>query len=156
MVLCGSVSRNPSQSDEPLVCDLMQVDVVTIDADANLDVAEKLMRVDRIEHLPVMSGGRLVGVLSQRDLFRACAPLPRRDPVTEVEWLAGILVREVMATQVFTARPDSTLLSAVEMMLLEGVGCLPVVEDEKLVGFISQTDCMRHLTELLRVPTPAR
>ena len=53
------------------VRDLMQRDVVTLEDTAEIDVADGLMRMDRIRHLPVLSHGRLVGIVSQRDLFRA-------------------------------------------------------------------------------------
>lgn len=135
---------------EPRVRDLMQRDVVTIDASATLAVADKLMRIERIEHLPVLADGKLVGVLAQRDVFHASPSSALGEPDAEIASLERIPVLDVMSPEVFVARPDSTLLSAVEMMLLEGVGCLPVVEDDVLVGFISETDCLRYLATLLR------
>lgn len=118
----------------------MQRDVVTLDASSSADVAERLMRADRIRHLAIVSEGRLVGVLTQRDVLRAGA-----GPDT----LARTPIRDLMAAEALTARPDSTLQSAVEMMLLRDVGCLPVLEGERLVGMITRTDCLRHLVEIL-------
>lgn len=130
--------------------ELMQRDVVTVDAAAHLDVAEELMRMDRIRHLPVVSDGRLVGLVSQRDLFRAAlSSALARSPEDEQRWLARIPVAQAMTREVLFAHPDADVGHAVEMMLRERVGCLPVVEEGRLVGLLSETDCLRHLAELL-------
>ena len=130
--------------------DLMQKDVVTVDAAAHLDVAEELMRMDRIRHLPVVSGARLVGLVTQRDLFRAAlSSALARSPEDEQRWLARIPVQRAMTREVLSAHPDADVRHAVEMMLRERVGCLPVVEDGRLVGLLSETDCLRHLAQLL-------
>lgn len=129
---------------------LMQKDVVTVDAAAHLDVAEDLMRMDRIRHLPVVSDGRLVGLVTQRDLFRAAlSSALARSPQDEQRWLARIPVQQAMTREVLFAHPDAELKYAVEMMLRERVGCLPVVEDGRLIGLLSETDCLRHLAQLL-------
>jgi CBS domain-containing protein len=133
------------------VRDHMQVEVVSLDASARLDAAERLMRTETIRHLPIVSAGRLVGMLSQRDLYRAgTSSVLGLQPGTEEDWLAKIPVAEVMTKQVFTAHPDASLGSAAEMMVRERVGCLPVVEGERLVGLLSDTDCLRFLADLLR------
>lgn len=130
--------------------ELMQRDVVTVDAAAHLDVAEELMRMDRVRHLPVVSDGRLVGLVSQRDLFRAAlSSALARSPEDEQRWLARIPVTQAMTREVLFAHPDADVGHAVEMMLRERVGCLPVVEEGRLVGLLSETDCLRHLAELL-------
>ena len=132
------------------VRDLMQTDVVTVDADAHLEIAEGLMRMDRIRHLPVVSKGALVGIVSQRDLFHAAlSTAMARSPEDEQRWLARIPVRAAMTREVLSAHPDADVGHAVEMMLRERVGCLPVVEDGRLVGLLSETDCLRHLAALL-------
>jgi CBS domain-containing protein len=132
------------------VRDLMQSDVVTVDAEAHLDVAEELMRMDRIRHLPVLSAGRLVGVVTQRDLFRAAVSSALgATPMAEQRWLARIPVRQVMAAEVFSAHPDAEVRYAVELMLRQRIGCLPVVEDDELVGLLGESDCLRYLAELL-------
>lgn len=130
--------------------ELMQTDVVTVDEEAHLDVAEELMRMDRIRHLPVVAGDRVVGLVSQRDLFRAAlSSAVARSPEDEQRWLARIPVRQSMTREVLSAHPDADVGHAVEMMLRERVGCLPVVEDGRLVGLLSETDCLRHLARLL-------
>ncbi|MFM7737213.1 MAG: CBS domain-containing protein [Alphaproteobacteria bacterium] len=128
------------------VRDLMQHPVVTLDEASDVDVADGLMRMDRIRHLPVVSGGRLVGIVSQRDLFRAGV---ERSFGGEGDGASPLRLREVMNREVVTAHPDADLASAVEMLLQRRIGCLPVVEDGRLLGLLSETDCLRYLATLL-------
>jgi CBS domain-containing protein len=132
------------------VRDLMQHEVTTLNATDTLGLADDIMRLGRIRHLPVVSKDRLVGIVSQRDLFRAAVSsvLQLRNAF-EREWLAGIPVREVMASPVITIDPCASIRSAVELMLDKRVGCLPVLDGGKLVGLLSETDCLRYLTHLL-------
>ena len=108
------------------------------------------MRLGRVRHMPVVSGGRLVGILSQRDLFRAgISSVLHSRRAAEQEWLAKISVQEVMTRGVFTVQPDAPISNAIDIMLAKHVGCLPVVDDDKVVGILSETDCLRHLARVL-------
>ncbi len=130
----------------------MQTQVVTLDAEDSLGLADDIMRLGRIRHMPVTARGRLVGILSQRDLFRAAiSSVLEFRPGAEREWLAKIQIREVMSADVETVAPTATIHSAVERMLARRIGCLPVVESAALVGLLSETDCMRHLARLLDI-----
>lgn len=130
----------------------MEREVVTLEACDSLDLADDIMRLGRIRHMPVVSERRLVGILSQRDLFRAgiSSVLQFRYAV-EREWLAKISVQEVMTAHVFTVTPSTSIRAAVGMMIDKRIGCLPVVEDGKLVGLVSESDCLRHLACLLDI-----
>jgi CBS domain-containing protein len=135
-----------------LVRDVMTRDALTLDASDNLDLADDLMRLGRIRHMPIVAEGRLVGILSQRDLFRAAiSSVLRFRTSTEREWLAKIAIREVMTQQVFTVEPVTPLRQAVETMLEKRIGCLPVLEDGALVGLLSESDCLRYLGRLLDI-----
>jgi acetoin utilization protein AcuB len=130
----------------------MEREVVTLEACDSLDLADDIMRLGRIRHMPVLSEGRVVGILSQRDLFRAglsSVLLPR--PSTEREWLAKIPVQQVMTVHVFTVGPDTPIRAAVGTMIDKRIGCLPVIENGKLVGILSESDCLRYLARLLDV-----
>jgi CBS domain-containing membrane protein len=132
------------------VRDLMETEVVSLDAADTLDLADDVMRLGRIRHMPVLAHGKLVGVLSQRDLFRAAiSSVLKFRWSAERKWLAKIAVREVMTTEVVTISPDTPVRDAVLAMLTRRIGCLPVVENDKLVGLLSESDCMRHLAHLL-------
>ncbi len=133
-----------------LVRDLMTPEVLTLDASDNLDLADDLMRLGRIRHMPIVSQRRLVGILSQRDLFRAAiSSVLQFRTSTEREWLAKISVREAMTTRVFTVAPTTPVRDAVEMMVEKRIGCLPVVRDGALVGLLSESDCLRYLARVL-------
>ena len=134
------------------VRDLMRCEVVTLEAADSLGLADDIMRLGRIRHLPVVSGERVVGILSQRDLFRAAvSSLVQLRPAAERKWLATIPVQAVMTPHVFTVAPSSSLGAAVRIMIDERIGCLPVVEDGKLVGLLSESDCLTHLAQLLEI-----
>ena len=130
----------------------MQREVVTLEASESLGVADDIMRLGRIRHMPVLSESKLVGILSQRDLFRAAiSSALHAQPAIEREWLNRIRVREVMTTPVCTTTPDASIHIAVEEMLAKRIGCLPVVENEALVGLLSETDCLRFLARVLNI-----
>ncbi len=132
------------------VGDLMQHEVVTLEAEERLDLADNLMRLGRIRHLPIVSKGKLVGILSQRDLFRAAiSSVLQLGYQAEKEWLGKIAVAAVMTPDPYTVGPQHTVRGAVALMLEHKVGCLPVVEDGKLVGLLSESDCLAHLAHVL-------
>lgn len=128
----------------------MSREVVSLRLGEHLDLASDIMTLGRIRHMPVMSGTRLVGVLSQRDLFRAAvsSALDFR-PEAQRGWLSKIRVEDAMTGDVITARPDWTIRQAVDVMVEKQIGCLPVVEEGRLIGLLSETDCLRLLGRIL-------
>jgi CBS domain-containing protein len=121
--------------------DLMEREVATLDFTDRLDLADDIMRLGRIRHLPVLDGERLVGILSQRDLFRAAvSSLLQLRRTTEREWLAAIPITAVMTSSVVTVTPEAPLRRAVALMLEHRIGCLPVVEGDRLVGIVTLDD----------------
>src|SRR5262245_40635332 len=116
------------------VDDLMARHVATLKDTDCLGLADDIMQLGRIRHMPVMRGERLVGILSQRDLFRAAISSALHLRVAaEREWLQKIAVREIMTTPVITVAPSTSVRAAVSVMSDKRIGCLPVVEDGKLV-----------------------
>jgi len=131
---------------------VMHPDPVTLGVRDTLDIADDLMRLGRIRHLPIVDGVRLVGIVSQRDLLRAAvSSLLELGRAAEHEWLGKITVATVMTRHVFTVAPSAPLQAAVDIMINKQIGCLPVVEDGKLVGILSETDCLMRLRTLLDV-----
>jgi CBS domain-containing protein len=133
------------------VRDIMTTEPVTVAEDDRLDLAEDIMVLARIRHLPVVHAGTVVGVLSQRDLFRAAASSAlqlRR--VAQQEWLGKIAVRSVMSAPPVTTSADTDIREAVDVMLTARIGCLPVVgTGGRLMGLVSETDCLRALKRIL-------
>jgi acetoin utilization protein AcuB len=132
------------------VADAMQREVVTMAPEERLDLASDLMTLGRIRHIPVVTGGEVVGMLTQRDLFRAAiSSVLELRPAAEREWLGKIHVNEVMTQPVVTGRAEWSLRRAVDLMIERRIGGLPVVENGQLVGLLSESDCLRLLAQLL-------
>lgn len=131
------------------VRDLMQTQVHTLQRNDKLLVADELMKQERIRHLPVLDEyGDLAGILSQRDLFRG-ALLRALGYGSRAEdlMLRSVAVKEAMVEPVRTASLDTPLRDAAAEMLAHRIGCLPVVDNGKLVGIISESDMLRLVAE---------
>ena len=113
--------------------DLMSTPVETIEGGASVAEARERMRVRRVRHLVVRSGGRLLGIVSERDVGG-----PRGLPV---EGRVG----DVMSRGVVTAPGDSTLREAANLLRGNAIGCLPVVDAKRLVGIVTISDVLDAL-----------
>jgi CBS domain-containing membrane protein len=136
-----NMTRTSSNTDL-LVRDVMSRDVVTIARNQVLVVADDVMRLGRIRHLPVLDDdGNVVGVVSQRDLFHSglvkALGYGARAKERVLETLA---VKEAMTTEVVTTTPNTPLRQAAELMLKHKVGCLPVLDEGKLTGILTESD----------------
>jgi acetoin utilization protein AcuB len=121
------------------VRDVMSTELMTVGPGDSARRAWELMRDRRIRHLPVLEGGRLVGILSDRDL-RGVLLSPG---------LVGASVRELMTERPTTVVPDAPVEDAASLLVVKKIGCLPVVEGERLVGIVTETDLLAVLVELL-------
>ncbi|MGF1510728.1 MAG: CBS domain-containing protein [Myxococcota bacterium] len=122
--------------------------VETLDPCNDLDLAETIMRLDQFRHLPVVDGGRLVGMVSQRDLLRHAA----RHESEQERRIANLHIRtdQIMTTDVRTVRPETPVREALATMRGMRVGSLPVVDAEEcLVGIVTETDMLDLLSRLL-------
>ena len=129
-----------------LVEEVMSTDVFTLGRNDNLSVADDLMKQQRIRHIPVVnSDGDLCGILTQRDLFRGIL-LKSLGYGTRAEQriLDSLSIKDAMHEEVLTISPDSALSDAATLMLSKKVGCLPVVDGERLVGMISEADFVKQ------------
>ena len=126
-----------------LVKDLMTPDVTTLRRNEKLTLADDVMPLGRIRHLPVMDedGKELVGIVSHRDLFHGALTQPlgygRRG---RRKLLDTLLVKDVMATEVVVTTPETALAEAARVLTERKIGCLPVVEDGRLVGILTESD----------------
>ncbi|HYQ02636.1 MAG TPA: CBS domain-containing protein [Polyangiaceae bacterium] len=128
-----------------LVRDLMTKDVVTLDRNEKLTVADDIMKLGRIRHLPVVDDeGFLAGIVSQRDLFhsgllRALGyGTHARDQALDV-----LVLKEAMKAEVLTITPDAPLTEAAQIMLKHKIGCLVVVEGKKIAGILTESDFLK-------------
>jgi len=128
------------------VKDIMTKEVSTLGRNDTVDVADDLMTLERIRHLPVLDDGRVVGVVSQRDLFRsALAVALGYGENAQKKLLRTIRVKEVMHEPAITVSPEIAAKEAIRLMLEHKIGCLPVVEGHTLVGIVTETDILRSV-----------
>jgi CBS domain-containing protein len=134
---------------ETTISTIMMREPVTMGPDDTLDLANDLMSLGRIRHLPILDGERIVGVLSQRDLFRSTiATSMGFGHEAEKTLLKTIRIKEVMCSPVITACPGATVKEAAVLMADKKIGCLPVVLEGRLVGLVTQTDILRYVVNL--------
>ena len=136
------------------VRDLMSSDVVTLHSSETLDIADRIMALGRIRHMPVLNeNDELVGIVSQRDLFRgALASALGYGKAEQARVLGQLLVKEVMTAEPVTIGADASLADAAGLMLKRKIGCLPVVEGDRLVGLITEADFVAHVARSLAAP----
>lgn len=124
------------------VWEIMQTEVTVLAPNECLDLADDVMRLGLIRHLPVVDHTRLVGLVSSRDLLAASLTKSLDfDPMSRRAFMRVIEVSEVMSRNLVTVGPDATLSDAAALLLKHKIGCLPVVDDDQaLVGLITETD----------------
>jgi predicted transcriptional regulator len=126
------------------VRELMTTDVATIGRNDELTIADDIMKMKRLRHLPVVEEGRLVGMLTQRDLFHAALSTALNfGEKAQKGFLKTVVAKEVMTDEVLTIDPDADVKEAARLMIEHKIGCLPVVESGKLVGLVTETDLLR-------------
>lgn len=113
----------------------------SVGVDQPLSRAHAMMREHHIRHLPVLSGGRLMGVVSERDLH-IMETIAGVDP-------RSVEVGEAMSTVVYAVPPGTPLDEVAREMAEHRYGCVVVMENEKVVGMFTTVDLARALAELL-------
>jgi len=130
------------------VKDLINGPPITIAPDTPVLEARRVMQTRAIRHLLVVEHDRLVGIVTDRDI-RLNMPSPATTlSVWEVNYLlARLTVREVMTTSVIVVEPDRSAQDAATLLVTEKIGALPVVDGERLVGIVTETDFLRAFVE---------
>jgi acetoin utilization protein AcuB len=123
----------------------------TIHADALVRGAVDLMKTRRLRHLPVVDhGGRLVGIITDRDLRQVIfSPALQRRLPNLAEALKTLTVQETMTRGVVTVRPIGEIREAARLMHERKIGALPVVEGDRVVGILTESDVLRALQSVL-------
>lgn len=125
------------------VREVMTADPTTLKRNDKLTLADDIMRLGRVRHLPVLDDDdqALVGIVTQRDLFRdALAQALGYGRHAQRKLLDSLAVKDVMATEVVTVTPDASLVYAARLLTERKIGCLPVVENGCLVGILTEGD----------------
>lgn len=132
------------------VRDVMTAEVTSLERNDELTLAEDIMRLGRIRHLPVIDKetGELAGILSGRDLFQsALLRALGYGSAGHRRVLKTLRVKEVMSSDVKTVEPDAPLAHAAQTMLRHKLGCMPVVEGGRLVGILTEADFVRLFSD---------
>ncbi len=130
------------------VRDLMTAKVTTLGRNDRVDLADEILATGRIRHLPIVEEGAVVGIVSQRDLFRSgLAAATGIGTNTRKKLLHGLLVKEIMNEPVITVDPDATVQDAARLMVENKIGCLPVVSEGRLQGLLTETDVLRYVAD---------
>jgi acetoin utilization protein AcuB len=112
----------------------MTRDVLVVSPAVTAGAARRMMERKNVRHLPVVTGGRLVGILSDRDLLPQAA--------------ASLTCGEAMTSSLVTCRPDTSVSRIAELMLAHKIDSVPVVDEEQqLVGLVTSSDLLSLLVE---------
>lgn len=132
-------------SDAHLIKSIMTRDVVFITMDDTLERVRAVFDTDRFHHLIVTEHGRPVGVISDRDVLKNLSPyLGTMGEATRDTATLKKKVHQMMSRRLVPVAPDTPVTQACEIMLAEGVTCLPVLdENQRCVGIVTWRDLLR-------------
>jgi CBS domain-containing protein len=131
------------------VRDIMATEVATLGRNDSLQLAKDIMTLGRVRHFPVIDDGTVVGVVSQRDLYKASlGSVMKYGEKAQRAFLEGIAVKEVMSEPPVTIAPHASVQEAARLMMEKKIGCLPVLEDTRLVGLVTETDMLKLVAEM--------
>jgi acetoin utilization protein AcuB len=133
-----------------LVGERMSKPVITTSPDLPITEALSMMKQDHIRRMPVMQDGKLVGIVSDKDLLNA-SPSPATSlSVWEMNYLLSkITVKDVMTKKVLTVAENTPIEEAARIMADNKIGGMPVLRDGKVVGMITETDLFKVFLELM-------
>ena len=138
--------RLPALDTKLRVADVMSREVRSLGPNDQLALADELMKQGRFRHVVVVDEGRVVGVLSRRDIFHGALAWSLGQGRKAHEQLLGTTpVKEVMASHLVTVDPDAPLAEAAALLREHQIGCLPVVAGDELVGILTEGDFLALL-----------
>jgi len=123
------------------VKEIMMSSPVTVKPGDTLQLASDMISLGSIRHLPVVENGKLLGILSARDVM--AVGLKNRSAL-----LKSMLIKGVMKKKVITVTPDTPIVEAAHLMAEKKIGCLPVLSDGTLVGLVTTTNILRYVESL--------
>ena len=143
------MSEHPTAYASLQVKDYMSPTPETLTPQNHLLDADLRIRRGAFRHLPVVNDGRLVGLLSERDVRRHGASILYSTPEEYNKTFEQTLVETVMTRDVTTIGPEAALAEAAYLLHSRRLGCLPVMDGEQLVGIITRADLLRFANEAL-------
>ena len=126
----------------PTVKDIMNTDVKTIKPDENVQKAAEIMKEFRIGSLIVITGTKLVGIVTERDIMNGV--------VAEDKVPSEVKVEDIMTKEVIMVSPEMGIDEAVDLMREKKIKKLPVVSSDKLIGIVTVTDIITAEPKMLK------
>ena len=151
---CRQVAGKPEGADPCLcshVAELMTPAPVSVEPSESVAKAARKAHEHGVRHLPVLDKGRLVGILSDRDIRRAMASEALAEAHAELDHHSPPPPRRVeqdMSTGLLVLAPDASISAAAHALAENRVGALPIVEEGELVGILSETDLLQRYLDL--------
>ena len=125
--------------------DIMTAPAISVDPDATVPQISALLLERRISAVPVVAGGRLVGIVSLIDLVGASPPTRSTSLLDLLGWRRDRVLGQLMSSPVSTVNADAHAVELIPLLSDRGLHCLPVLEQGELVGVITQTDLVEAL-----------
>lgn len=130
------------------VSTIMTQNVVKLNIQDDLTKAESLFKKNKIRHIPVVNGNKIIGMLSYTDLLRiSFVDAVDDDEVIDATVYNMFTVEQVMAKNLITISPETTIKEAAEILAAREFHALPVVESGLLVGIVTTTDLIKYLID---------
>ncbi|NLB87659.1 MAG: CBS domain-containing protein [Syntrophomonadaceae bacterium] len=139
------------------VKDRMTTNVITISPDTNITEAFRLMKENDIRRLPVVDNEKLIGIITLTDLNQASPSSATSLSIHELNYLlAKTKIKDILPKKqnIVTVSPDAYIETAAKLMRRHTISGLPVMENDKVVGIITETDLFDSLIEILGVYEP--
>ena len=136
----------------PPISSIMSTKIITLKKKDDLEKAEYLFKKNKIRHIPVVSKGAIIGMLSYTDLLRISFADAIDDDEMEVESLVYNMftIEQVMAKNVVTVSSDTSIKEVAKILANKEFHALPVVDDDRLVGIVTTTDLINFLLKQLQ------
>ena len=129
--------------------DLMTKDVKTVSPSERLIHARRVSLDSKVGRLPVLDDDELVGMITSKDLMRAFIDFRKKVPEKyQKSQIKEVLIEDIMSTNLTVVSKDTCIADVAKIMMDTGYNGLPVVEDDKLIGIVTQTDILRLIAKL--------
>ena len=111
-----------------------------------MDLANDIVSLGRIRYMPVVKDEKLFGLFSERDLIGATAiKILGLEQKRKSALLKSVLIKDMMKKKVITVKPNTLIQNAARLMAHKQIGCVPVVENEALIGLLNTTNILRYM-----------
>ena len=138
------------------VREYMTTSPVTVTPEASLGEALRLMKEHSIRRLPVMTKGKIAGLVTEQDLMKASPSSATSLSIWEINYLfPKIKIKDIMTKEIFTVTPETILEEAALLMQENQISTLPVLDGDKLVGIITESDIFKAFIDVLGLNHPS-